>query len=101
MSTIQKINDLNYVKTLGKYKDYAKKVILSLKNSERYFFAEESKVMRMIIKFQANQVPQQLDTFCRESELFLSVPNSNALSFTFRDNLMQLSSETLQNLFKL
>lgn len=33
ISTIQKINDLSYVKTLGKYKDYAKKIILSLKNS--------------------------------------------------------------------
>jgi hypothetical protein len=51
---MQQVNELAYVKNLARYKDYAKKAILSLKNSERNFFAEESKVMRMVIKFESN-----------------------------------------------
>jgi hypothetical protein len=37
---MQKVNELKYIKNLAKYKEYAKKTILALKNSERSFFAE-------------------------------------------------------------
>ena len=37
---MHKVNELKYVKNLVKFKDYSKKAILSLKNSERNFFAE-------------------------------------------------------------
>ena len=48
---MQKVNELKYFKNLVKFKEFAKKAILSLKNSERQFFAEENKIMRMMIKF--------------------------------------------------
>lgn len=68
---MHKINELNYVKNLVKYKEIAKRTILSLKNTERNFFTEESKVMRMIIKYEANDIDQQLENFCYDSTSFI------------------------------
>jgi hypothetical protein len=38
--TLHKINELQYVKNLVKYKEFTKRTILSLKNTERNFFTE-------------------------------------------------------------
>lgn len=40
LDSMKKISELKYVKNLLKFKEYTKKAILSLKNTERNFFSE-------------------------------------------------------------
>jgi len=63
METISKINNIKYIKNLGKFKEVTKKIILSLKNTERSFFVEDTKIVRSLIKYQSNEVSTHLDNF--------------------------------------
>ena len=87
--SLQQVDELHYVKTLGKYKELSKKMILALKNTERNFFAEESKVTRMIIKFESNKITEHLNDFCKEAQQFV-LSSSPPLSFSLNNNFLSL-----------
>jgi len=54
---------LKYVQHLTKYKELTKRTILSLKNAERNFLTSSDKVMRMVIKYHANDIHHRLESF--------------------------------------
>ena len=98
---MQKVNELKYFKSLVKFKEFAKKAILSLKNSERQFFADETKIMRMMIKFEANGLRNELDHFCQQSQGFSALKSDEFLRLSFNDSVVHKSIEDMQNLFNI
>ena len=58
--TEKRINSMNYVQHLNKYKDSTKKIIIGLKNVERCFVPDNSKIMRTIIKYKGAAIKQEL-----------------------------------------
>lgn len=95
-----RLEALPYVKQLGRFKELSKRTLLALKHAERHFLAEEGKIMRMLIKYQAGQIHGLLEEFAQQAQEFLQPLPAQLYSLNFTEQIaaapLQLLSSALR-----
>jgi hypothetical protein len=57
--------------------------------------------MRMMIKYYANEVDSQIDSFCEQGNTFSKLHHDHFLTYSVRDNFAQIAVQDLANIIKI